>query len=128
MNKLSDWEPFEGAIYVGDGCCRVVFTHKLFPDFVIKIPFCDDDDEPGFIANEREASLSNKYGDNPDLNGICYARAKLLDNGWLVMERVERLFYQKINCLSGLDMLIANKLVKPKTDELWHLIMNKSPA
>jgi hypothetical protein len=95
MNKLSDWEPFEGAIYVGDGCCRVVFTHKLFPDFVIKIPFCDDDDEPGFIANEREANLSNKYGDNPDLNGICYARAKLLDNGWLVMERVERLFLPK---------------------------------
>jgi hypothetical protein len=61
---------------------RAVYAHGRF---VIKVP-CRDQ---GYSDNHNEARISRKYGRGPDLDGILYARCRLLANGWLVMERLD---------------------------------------
>ncbi len=73
--------------HLGDGRHRTVYTHK---QFVVKVPV----DDQGAFDNDYEYSIYRKYGAQPDLNGIQYARCRLMSNGWLVMEHVVLLAYE----------------------------------
>ncbi len=55
--------------------------------YVLKVPRNED----GESDNYWEADMSRSFGRRPDINGICYARCRLLKNGWLVMEKVQPL-------------------------------------
>ena len=77
--------PDPRLVFVGSGRNRYVFD--TCTGWVVKVPVnCE-----GFHDNAYEASVYRRYrtGANPD--GIRYARCRLLPNGWLVMERVERM-------------------------------------
>ena len=92
----------ERGTFLGAGRHRRVYTNvSAFPycilgsDYVIKVPWngWHHDNRSGLdwgiSDNYREHTLSLRYGDKPDENGIVYAYARILPNGWLVMERVD---------------------------------------
>lgn len=70
------------AEYIGEGRHRKVYRHK---QFVIKLPN-EKARDWGENANWYEYQTFLKHRCKPDINGIEYARCRLMKNGWLVME------------------------------------------
>lgn len=90
--QLLSWEYdliSKGWKYIGAGRHRRVIGKG---NVVIKIPF-----QPGGKdANQDEYTLYSKNGNNPDpKTGVRYAPCRLLDNGCLMMRRIEHISYKE---------------------------------
>jgi hypothetical protein len=72
---------------VGQGRNRVVYARGRV---VVKVPR-PNDNGVGLADNHREAYTFKVCGTGPTKDGVCYARCRLLKNGWLMMEKVEPL-------------------------------------
>lgn len=70
-----------GAPLLDFGRNRAVYDRGRY---VLKVPR----NEEGEVDNSWEADYSRSFKNRPDINGIHYARCRLLANGWLLMEKV----------------------------------------
>jgi hypothetical protein len=66
---------------IGWGRNRAVYDNGKT---VVKVPM----QQCGIDDNDFEAFESYRYKNKPDINGIRYARCRLLKNGYLVMEKL----------------------------------------
>jgi hypothetical protein len=106
-------KPFDNAEYIGEGRSRIVWARSKYT--VIKIP----KNRNGYSDNYNEAAIYNKFGPEPDINGIYYANCRLHNNGWLIMSRVIPptsfanlpKWTDYIDCIQVGFTVISNKLV-----------------
>lgn len=81
-------------------------------NIVIKIPINDY----GLSDNDHEARVYKQFKNKPDMDGVCYARCRLLDNGWLMMVKVSRKGFRnpswagRIDC-AQVGMTVSGKIV-----------------